>query len=72
MPPLYELIMTVIVFVGGLAFVALAKPDAGTQTAIIALVTGVIGSFIRGMSSGATNVTTTAQAPTAEQKAAGG
>lgn len=58
-PPLYELILTLAVFFGGLAFVGFAKPDAGTTTAIIALITGLVGSFIRGMSPGGTSTTTT-------------
>ena len=52
MPPLYELILTLVVFVGGLAFVAVGHADTGTNTAIIALITGIVGSFIRGMGAG--------------------
>lgn len=52
MPPLYELILTLVVFVGGLGFVAVGHADTGTNTAIIALITGIVGSFIRGMGTG--------------------
>ena len=65
MPPLYELIFTLAVFFGVLGFVAGAHPDAGTQTALIALATGIVGSFIRGMSpSGAASTSTTPTTPT--------
>lgn len=50
MPALYETIVVVIVFLGSLGFIAVAKPDATTTAAIIGFVGLTLGSFVRGMS----------------------
>ena len=70
MPPLYELILTLVVFVGGLGFVAVGHADVGTNTAIIALITGIVGSFIRGMGTGSGTPATVAKASASPTPAA--